>query len=410
MVPELPLGVPPVTYKHYGAPTLQLYGVKKNQLLLGATTSVAFAEGHEFDILDAGGSETLAATGYVYDLAKSKFEDNTVTAFCKWNGQGEPTCVQSAPEISWQGFRQISAMEFALTGRWKNAGDTESETVIQHATQTAAGLILADPVTVTVGPGSWFAKYEAGGEPKGAFLLYGDSPNTKNHQARVAKATNDGIVLWNTGLTAVVGPTSTKFCKPWANAMPPLVLAICTAPYPVSGHIAVGLNSDTGAVLWHTFVKTDDYRLLQGAMPAAPGVAGLWFSRFVNTASPIGPAASVVYLDNTGRIVGQTATAELPNNDRLTDLVPDTDPNLLWWRGNTTTGACHAHLGLADTWANFTCATSGPCWQKIYADCADTNPCISDLCDAAHNGCFHVPLPDDTTCATGKACKSGNCQ
>ena len=63
-----------------------------------------------------------------------------------------------------------------------------------------------------------------------------------------------------------------------------------------------------------------------------------------------------------------------------------------------------------DHWANQTCASSGPCWQKTYADCIDTNPCTSDLCDAAHGGCFHEPLPNGTLCAAGKKCQAGVCQ
>ncbi len=68
-------------------------------------------------------------------------------------------------------------------------------------------------------------------------------------------------------------------------------------------------------------------------------------------------------------------------------------------------------LILTDWWYNPTCETSGPCWQKTYADCSDQDPCTSDLCDAGHNGCFHVPLPDGITCsAAGGHCQAGACK
>ena len=63
-----------------------------------------------------------------------------------------------------------------------------------------------------------------------------------------------------------------------------------------------------------------------------------------------------------------------------------------------------------DPWGNATCTTSGPCAAKTLATCADTNPCTADLCDAAHNGCYHTNRPETSPCATGKTCKSGTCQ
>ena len=63
-----------------------------------------------------------------------------------------------------------------------------------------------------------------------------------------------------------------------------------------------------------------------------------------------------------------------------------------------------------DPWANASCAESGPCFNKSWNDCLDTNPCTADLCDAAHNGCYHVPLPDGATCTdSGNHCKAGTC-
>lgn len=66
-------------------------------------------------------------------------------------------------------------------------------------------------------------------------------------------------------------------------------------------------------------------------------------------------------------------------------------------------------LVAADEFGNRGCAESGPCWGRPVADCADTNPCTSDLCDAAHGGCYNPPLPDGTSCGAAKFCKAGTC-
>ncbi len=81
-----------------------------------------------------------------------------------------------------------------------------------------------------------------------------------------------------------------------------------------------------------------------------------------------------------------------------------------WWMTFNHSEYAEARAGLMDLWLNQTCATSGPCWNYTYADCADTNPCTSDLCDAAHGGCYQEALPDGIACAAGKACKSGVCK
>ncbi len=63
-----------------------------------------------------------------------------------------------------------------------------------------------------------------------------------------------------------------------------------------------------------------------------------------------------------------------------------------------------------DPWGHSSCAESGPCFNKSWNDCLDTNPCTADLCDAAHGGCYHVPLPDGATCTdSGNHCKAGTC-
>lgn len=51
------------------------------------------------------------------------------------------------------------------------------------------------------------------------------------------------------------------------------------------------------------------------------------------------------------------------------------------------------------------------CDKLSLGSCADKNPCTSDFCDAAHNGCYHVPLPDGITCSdAGGYCSAGQCK
>lgn len=66
-------------------------------------------------------------------------------------------------------------------------------------------------------------------------------------------------------------------------------------------------------------------------------------------------------------------------------------------------------LVAADEFGSRGCAESGPCWGRAVADCADSNPCTSDLCDAAHGGCYNPPLPDGTSCGAAKFCKASTC-
>ncbi len=66
-------------------------------------------------------------------------------------------------------------------------------------------------------------------------------------------------------------------------------------------------------------------------------------------------------------------------------------------------GGYDAWLLRTDLFGNTTCATSGVCFAKSFADCTDGNPCTADLCDASHAGCFHG-APAAFTCDDGLKC------
>ena len=81
--------------------------------------------------------------------------------------------------------------------------------------------------------------------------------------------------------------------------------------------------------------------------------------------------------------------------------------------GETKVAAAGGVDGLTfamDAYGNTDCGKSGACLTTPLAACDDKNPCTADLCDAAHNGCWHTNLPDTLLCGTGKTCKSGLCQ
>ena len=75
------------------------------------------------------------------------------------------------------------------------------------------------------------------------------------------------------------------------------------------------------------------------------------------------------------------------------------------------TAGWKSEIQRVDAWGNASCAQSGLCFDRGWSECLDTNPCTADLCDGAHNGCYHVQLPDGATCAdSGAHCLNGTCK
>ena len=66
-------------------------------------------------------------------------------------------------------------------------------------------------------------------------------------------------------------------------------------------------------------------------------------------------------------------------------------------------GSTDAWLMRTDLFGNPTCAGSGACTAKTLSDCADGTPCTTDLCDAAHTGCWHGGT-DGFACDDGEKC------
>ena len=112
--------------------------------------------------------------------------------------------------------------------------------------------------------------------------------------------------------------------------------------------------------------------------------------------------------------------------DQDFNLRIDADGNTLWQQkvGNLSTsiaslsdgwiiagqtGGNGFHLTRTDLWGNASCVASGTCAGLNVSDCDDGNPCTADLCDAAHNGCWHTNMTNGIACGYGAVCGAGTC-
>ncbi len=73
-----------------------------------------------------------------------------------------------------------------------------------------------------------------------------------------------------------------------------------------------------------------------------------------------------------------------------------------------------AWLLRTDLFGSATCALSGPCIGKSIPDCSDGSPCTTDLCDAAHTGCWHgapaaFACDDGLKCTGPDVCANNTC-
>ncbi len=181
-------------------------------------------------------------------------------------------------------------------------------------------------------------------------------------------------------------------------------LWIVAASSATASKFLLRFHADTGAAL--------EPRQLPGAHAyRAAIVDGKPVSIWSHPAGPTVKATTpyeILWLAPEGFVAGMRS-AKLPGDLWLQGATPMRTKDLVYWVGGGIANEDRLAVGLADLWGNATCETSGPCWQKTYADCADPNPCTSDLCDAAHSGCFHEPLPDGVECGQGKVCKAGIC-
>ena len=178
----------------------------------------------------------------------------------------------------------------------------------------------------------------------------------------------------------------------------------------------LALSSVSGQILWQRPLGVGTTVNGRGRP-----VGGSWYQRWPSVfANDSMLGHTLEWLDlNTGRTVGIRAGLVEPTGTVIRTLGPGPTPLTTAYIGVHKPSAANPVkteegvniAGLADTWGNTTCESSGNCWQKTYADCADSNPCTSDLCDAAHGGCYHVPLPDGITCSdSGGHCAAGTCK
>jgi formylglycine-generating enzyme required for sulfatase activity len=87
---------------------------------------------------------------------------------------------------------------------------------------------------------------------------------------------------------------------------------------------------------------------------------------------------------------------------------------LFGYTNSKTPGTKQAWLLTTDLFGNTSCAKSTVCIGKTFADCSDGSPCTTDLCDAAHSGCFHgapaaFACDDGLKCTGPDVCTSNVC-
>ncbi len=102
-------------------------------------------------------------------------------------------------------------------------------------------------------------------------------------------------------------------------------------------------------------------------------------------------------------------------DDGNANLVALTDGFALGgYAGSKGAGGTDAWLRRVDLFGNATCALSGACTGKLTSDCSDGNACTTDLCDAAHSGCWHggadgMLCDDGLQCTATDVCTSKVC-
>ena len=186
----------------------------------------------------------------------------------------------------------------------------------------------------------------------------------------------------------------------------------------------------------YSLIQVDDGGFVMATISAGNGTDG-WLVRTDALGNPlwqrtfdgIGPfGASYVLADAAGfLLVGRACDNDtLPNssldqvfrvdasgNLQWNTLVPSTDyPVGAILTNNGSLALADAYgspsqvlLARVDAFGNPSCAASGPCMGKPVTACDDGAPCTADRCDAAHGGCWHVPLPNAVTCS-GTTCSA----
>ncbi len=139
--------------------------------------------------------------------------------------------------------------------------------------------------------------------------------------------------------------------------------------------------------------------LLAGSLPGPSGNGeDIWLLHV----SPIGMLTGELTWGGTGSDMAHAAIG---------------DGNAVVIAGETTSfGAAGTDFLLVrtDPWATTSCAATGPCVNTAMNACDDANDCTNDLCDAAHNGCYHTVVATAAYCqktpTTLGLCMAGVCK
>ena len=330
------------------------------------------------------------------------------------------------------------AIEPSMSGSCLAAPDQHSAKTVEldESTVVSVGL-LADGATATAGsPSLSVVKLSASaglpvatatgstpwslGAPNSAVACGADLLVSAPAPCTIVRMTTGAKVAWTTQLGPYLEQLSggPMFCAVAAVDKACSRLVVFAWPEPTQSGLPpdmaqfdVGLDVSTGQVAWSAASTVSPSQWYYGGSVADA-------SRYVQWRGSVSPAAPAFRLEwrelASGRLIGLRADLADPLDTGAWQVTAVAGKPWVAWFGSTAPSADGSQqpiLGLADTWGNTTCETSGTCWQKAYADCTDSNPCTSDLCDAAHNGCYHVPLPDGITCSdAGGQCAAGVCK
>ena len=326
---------------------------------------------------------------------------------CHWSGVGLPSCAtysaEPASSSSAMVLAEVDWTQGTATGwrREKSANQVVTATLwpilIKFSATSSVSIAPAAGPSVTVADDNHLSSIM----PLSTGVLT-ISTLPQSEALLMRRYSDQGKLLWQAAVDS--GPK--RASRPLVDETNARVVWLVTDSVDGSKALLREYDLAIGALLKSTgiAVATVEPDWLDVCLAALPGTdVALAYTQFVSSSGQ--HDAGFAWLSKQNRLVGKRVIVH-PPGPLPARYMPHAGRPLLWWLADSPTEVV---IGLADLWGNATCESSGPCWQKTYADCADPNPCTSDLCDAAHGGCFHEPLPDGVECAEGKVCNAGSC-